>query len=65
MCIDGGGLTVTMSNEQVELLEKALSLYSFTIEQRRNGYDTNERAEFFEMVRKLSELTGLDLDYYD
>lgn len=52
-----------MSNEQVELLEKALSLYSFTIEQRRNGYDT-ERAEFYEMVKKLSELTGLDLDYY-
>ena len=51
-----------MSNEQVELLEKALSLYWFTIEQRRDEYDP-ERAKFYEMVNKLSELTGLDLDY--
>ena len=51
-----------MSNEQVELLEKALSLYWFTIEQRRDRYDP-ERTEFYEMVKKLSELTGLDLDY--
>ena len=51
-----------MTNEQIELLEKALSLYWFTIEQRRDGYDP-ERNEFYEMVKKLSELTGHNLDY--
>lgn len=48
-----------MTEEQVELLVKALSLFDFTIKQH-NPYESNE---FYEMVCALEKLTGLKLDY--
>lgn len=58
-----GGM-VMLTEEQKKLLEKALALYSFTIEQRRNdNYDNDESNQFFEMVERLSEIVGCDLEY--
>ena len=51
-----------MSEEQIELLKKALELYAFTIEQRReDNYDVYESNEFYEMRERLSELIGVDV----
>ena len=51
-----------MDEEQIELLKKALELYSFTIQQRReDNYDVWEMNEFFYMRKKLSEIIGIDV----
>ena len=47
-----------MSEEQIEMLKKALALYEFAVDQR-NEYD--ERNEFFCMVEELSKIVGADL----
>lgn len=53
-----------MSEEQISLLEKALSLYAFTIEQRKySNSDVYESNEFYLMVEELSKQIGHDLDY--
>ena len=52
-----------MTDRQIELLKKALDLYEFTIEQRREGNsDTGELNEFFYMREALAELLGVSLD---
>ena len=53
-----------MSEEQILLLEKALSLYAFTIVQRKDSNsDVYEGNEFYYMVEELSRQIGHDLDY--
>lgn len=53
-----------MTEEQKKLLEKALALYHFTIEQRREDkYDVCEANDFYKMVCALENLTGLRFDY--
>ena len=53
-----------MSEEQIALLEKALSLYAFTIEQRKDSNsDVYESNEIYFMVEELSRQIGHDLDY--
>ena len=53
-----------MTEEQTKLLEKALALYQFTIEQRReDNYDVYETNEFYSMVSALESMAGLKLDY--
>lgn len=53
-----------MTEEQINLLQKALSLYNFTIDQRReNNYDVYEANEFFDMVEELSRVIDHELDY--
>lgn len=47
-----------MSEEQIEMLKKALALYEFAVDQR-NEYD--ERNKFFCMVEELSKIIGTDL----
>ena len=47
-----------MSEEQIELLKKALALYEFAVDQRK-AYD--ESNEFFCMVEELSKIVGADL----
>ena len=51
-----------MDEKQIELLRKALELYAFTIEQRRedNG-DVYEVNEFFYMREALSKIIGVDV----
>ncbi len=56
---DKKGKEHIMTDEQVELLVKALALFDFTIKQH-NPYESNE---FYEMVCALEKLTGLKLDY--
>ena len=56
--------TNNMTEEQIKLLEKALTLYQSTIEQRRSdNYDVFESNEFYDMVCALESMTGLKLDY--
>ena len=56
--------TTDMTEEQIKLLEKALALYQFTIEQRReDNYDVYESNDFYGMVSALENMTGLKLDY--
>ena len=51
-----------MSDRQIDLLRKALELYAFIIEQRRESpSDTGESNEFFEMKEALSALVGIDV----
>ena len=51
-----------MTEEQIELLKKALELYRFTIEQRRvDRYDNEEANAFYFMCEELSELIGADV----
>lgn len=50
-----------MTEEQIELLRKALSLYNFTIDQRDDN--TNESNEFYYMVNALEKLIGLEINY--
>ena len=51
-----------MTEEQIELLKKALELYDFIIEQRREDrYDNEEANAFYWMREKLSELIGIDV----
>ena len=47
-----------MSKEQIELLKKALALYEFAIDQRKEYHESNE---FFRMVEELSKIVGADL----
>ena len=47
-----------MSEEQIEMLKKALALYEFVIDQR-DEYD--ESNEFFYMVEALSKIVGKDV----
>ena len=50
-----------MPQEQIAVLKKALELYAFTIEQRREGnWDVFELNDFYEMTQSLSELLGVD-----
>lgn len=51
-----------MNAEQIVLLKKALELYEFVLEQRRESrYDVLEINEFYEMKVRLSELIGEDI----
>ena len=50
-----------MDERQLELLRKALELYTFTIEQRK---DNDESNEFFHMKEKLSEILGVNVEYF-
>ena len=53
-----------MTEEQIKLLNKALNLYSFTIEQRKEDrYDVSEGNEFYEMILALESITGLKIIY--
>lgn len=47
-----------MSEERIEMLKKALALYEFAVDQRK---EYNERNEFFYMVEELSKIVGADL----
>ena len=47
-----------MSEEQIEILKKALALYGFAVEQKREYEESNE---FFCMVEELSQIIGVDL----
>ena len=47
-----------MSEERIEMLKKALALYEFAVDQRK---ENNESNEFFRMVDELSEIVGADL----
>ena len=49
---------IEMSEERIELLKKALALYGFAVEQRREYEESNE---FFCMVEELSQIIGIDL----
>lgn len=49
---------MNLSEEQIEMLKKALDLYGFVVDQR-NEYD--ERNKFFCMVEELSKIVGTDL----
>ena len=52
----------SMTEQDVDLLKKALELYSFTIEQRREDrYDVFEVNEFFTVKSKLSKIIGVDV----
>lgn len=48
-----------MTEEQINLLRRALDLYSSVI--RIQGNDTDERNEMFYLREKLSELVGADM----
>lgn len=53
-----------MTPEQIELLEKALALYNFSIEQRReSNYDVEEINEFSDMVEELRKVIQCELNY--
>ena len=47
-----------MSEERIEMLKKALALYGFAVDQRREYDESNE---FFCMVEELSKILGADL----
>jgi hypothetical protein len=47
-----------MSEEQIEMLKKALALYEFVVDQRKEYGEANE---FFCMVEELSKIVGTDL----
>lgn len=47
-----------MSEERIEMLKKALALYEFSIDQRKEYGESNE---FFCMVEELSQIVGVDL----
>ena len=47
-----------MSEERIEMLKKALALYGFAVDQRREYDESNE---FFCMVEELSNIVGADL----
>ena len=49
---------VGMSEERIEILKKALALYEFAVDQRK---DYSESNEFFDMVEELSKIVGVDL----
>lgn len=53
-----------MTERQIELLKKALELYEFTINQRRQDSksDVEEANEFFHMTEALSEILGFELN---
>lgn len=52
-----------MTEEQIEMLRKALELYGFTLTDlpTADEYDQNNANEFFKMKEKLSDLLGIDL----
>ena len=55
-----------MSEERIEMLKKALALYEFAVNQRReynflNADADRESNEFFCMVEELSKIVGADL----
>ena len=54
-----------MDEEQISMLKKALALYSFTIDQRRESSYDPEASAFYRMVDALSEKVGVDLTDYD
>ena len=47
-----------MSEERIEMLKKALALYGFAIDQRKEYDESNA---FFCMVEELSQIVGADL----
>ena len=47
-----------MSEERIEMLKKALALYEFAIDQRKEYSESNG---FFCMVEELSKIVGADL----
>ena len=47
-----------MSEERIEMLKKALALYEFAVDQRKEYSESNE---FFCMVEELSKIVGVDL----
>ncbi len=52
------GSEVGMSEERIEMLKKALALYEFAVDQRKEYDESNE---FFCMVEELSKIVGADL----
>jgi len=44
-----------MSEERIDMLKKALALYEFVLDQRRESSESNE---FFCMVEELSKIVG-------
>lgn len=48
-----------MTQEQIEMLKKALDLYDFAISQRE--YPEEEENEFYWFREKLSEILGVDV----
>ena len=50
-----------MTEEQLDILKKALSLYRFSVTMRN---DDMERMEFAEMLEELSKLIGSDVTYW-
>jgi hypothetical protein len=47
-----------MSDERIEILKKALALYGFAVDQRKEYDESNE---YFCMVEELSKIVGADL----
>lgn len=50
-----------MTEEQIELLKKILSVYKFSVALRN---DSIERSDFAEMLEELSKLIGSDVTYW-
>ena len=51
-----------MTEEQIEILKKALSLYRFTLAMQESC--DMERMNFAEMLEELSKLVGSDVSYW-
>lgn len=51
-----------MNEDQIELLQRALDIYTFFIEENMGDkFDVNDSNEFFLMKEKLSEIIGADV----
>ena len=50
-----------MTEEQLDILKKALSLYRFSVTMKN---DDMERVEFAKMLEELSKLIGSDVTYW-
>ena len=49
---------VQMSDEWIEILKKALALYGFAVDQRKEYDESNE---YFCMVEEMTKIVGADL----
>ena len=53
-----------ITDEQKDLLEKMLTLYHTALSLRNPEYaDIREINEFFDLVQRLSEIVGVNLEY--
>ena len=50
-----------MTDEQIELLKKALNLFQFIVDDNYKNYDFNIRNDYWIMLKKLSEIIGVDV----